>query len=814
MACELSLLNKRDFLFGETSSQDPTIPIILNPLFSGRAGTVLFPDADIASFSCSLIIPNVPTAKNITTTGFIAEWSGIQEATNYFIDVSTNNLFTNFVPGFENLAVNNTSQLITGLTPGTNYHVRIRAVSSNRLSSNSPNLVLFTAPVAPNQPTISNVTNSAFRASWNSVLGASSYRIDVATESNFLSGFVTDFNNRFVSGVITSMHVTGLSASTNYYTRIRAANYETEYLVFSSYSPNAVQITALLAAPTATDITTTEFTANWASVPDAINYRIDVSINETFNILLPNYNNLIVNGTSQQITGLTPGTTYYVRIRVSNAQGISANSATLTQITIPAAPNQPTISNINIDKFTVNWDAVTGATSYQIDVATNSDFTSLMSPSSIIPIPAYLQAEVIGVSAFNTYYIRIRAVNSAGISINSEIKTIELGFFEEESSILALASSLIDNKIPPGQPTANARIQGGVGGGAVVSDMFFSNLNLGGTRQLFVPSLKTLTPLPFFYSNIANLCNCFTPPRFQDLRSASGIKYQTITDGFNIYTSSGSGLSWKNSYPSKVITAVDMSRDGQYQVGVGSGVHFSTDFGENWISKNINLQLSDIAISDSGLYQIAVGVSGSDTLMPTVPTSYNLYRSINSGNTWTKSIDGISGFRAVAMSSNGQYQITYNSNGIYTSNNYGLSWELKLQKSFIKDLDISTNGQYQTFITLKEIFNSNDYGNTWTQVSNLSIQIEPFAQYGAPHQGLSFDVNSFAFNKIRISRKNPKYQAINMLYGKIILSVDSGNSWTPLFFNIVGPLVQQGQGIPPPVLDPRISANWTLLEIC
>jgi hypothetical protein len=357
---------------------------------------------------------------------------------------------------------------------------------------------------------------------------------------------------------------------------------------------------------------------------------------------------------------------------------------------------------------------------------------------------------------------------------------VNIGVFPEEGSILAFASALIENKIPAGNPP-------------LPENMFFSNLK---TTSEQVEFNTLLTPMPLIYSEIGRLCNCFTPPLIRDLRFGSGIKYQTIVDGFNIYTSSGSGLFWTGT--SKPVSAVDISSNGQYQAAVGSGVYFSTDFGKNWASRNINLQLFDISISDSGLYQTAVGVSGSDIPFT---ASFNLYRSINSGIEWTKPINGISGFRAIAMSSNGQYQITYNSTGIYTSNTYGSSWELKLQNSLIQDLDISTNGQYQTFITFKEIFNSIDYGNTWTSINNY-IPL-PFAQYNSS----VFDVNSFAFDKIRISRKDPKYRAISMLYGKVIYSISSGTSWLPLRFNNIGPLVQS------PPLDSRISANWSQLEI-
>ena len=72
---------------------------------------------------------------------------------------------------------------------------------------------------APSQPSISSVTPTSFVVSWGAVANAIAYRLDVATDSGFTS-FVSGFNNKAVAG--TSDTVTGLSAETTYYVRVRA----------------------------------------------------------------------------------------------------------------------------------------------------------------------------------------------------------------------------------------------------------------------------------------------------------------------------------------------------------------------------------------------------------------------------------------------------------------------------------------------------------------------------------------------------------------------------------------------------------------
>jgi hypothetical protein len=65
-------------------------------------------------------------------------------------------------------------------------------------------------------------TRSSFMANWESMNGATGYRLDVSTNPSFNS-FVSGYENLDV-GNITSRIVSGLSSGTNYYYRVRAYN--------------------------------------------------------------------------------------------------------------------------------------------------------------------------------------------------------------------------------------------------------------------------------------------------------------------------------------------------------------------------------------------------------------------------------------------------------------------------------------------------------------------------------------------------------------------------------------------------------------
>jgi phosphodiesterase/alkaline phosphatase D-like protein len=66
------------------------------------------------------------------------------------------------------------------------------------------------------------VTATSFTANWKHVGGATGYRLDVATDSSFVN-YVSGYQN-FDVGNVTSRDVTGLTADTHYFYRVRAYN--------------------------------------------------------------------------------------------------------------------------------------------------------------------------------------------------------------------------------------------------------------------------------------------------------------------------------------------------------------------------------------------------------------------------------------------------------------------------------------------------------------------------------------------------------------------------------------------------------------
>jgi hypothetical protein len=172
--------------------------------------------------------PTATAATAVTNCSFIANWNSVSGATGYLLDVSTNSAFTSFVTGYQDRVIGNVLSFnVTGLAATTTHYYRVWAYNSNGTSTASGTISATTtanlsAPSAPAATAATGVTGAGFTANWAVGCGATGYRLDVSTNNTF-SSYVAGYQDLDV-GNVTSRSVSGVSANTTFYYRVRGYN--------------------------------------------------------------------------------------------------------------------------------------------------------------------------------------------------------------------------------------------------------------------------------------------------------------------------------------------------------------------------------------------------------------------------------------------------------------------------------------------------------------------------------------------------------------------------------------------------------------
>ena len=169
----------------------------------------------------------------------------------------------------------------------------------------------------------------------------------------------------------------------------------------------------------------TEFRLSWSS--SSFTTYMDIATDPAFTTFVQGYNNLNI-GTENEylITGLSPGNTYYSRIRVVNSCGLVSNSqSVIVSLVIPIAPVVNAATAIDSYSFTANWSLVAGATAYYLDVAKDAGFTSFVTGFNNKKIGSDLKGMVTNLLCNTSYYYRVRAASTCGFSSPSDTITTQ-----------------------------------------------------------------------------------------------------------------------------------------------------------------------------------------------------------------------------------------------------------------------------------------------------------------------------------------------------------------------------------------------------
>lgn len=258
--------------------------------------------------------------------------------------------------------------------------------------------------------------------------GETAYELQYGTASTF-----TTFTSVALSANATGRAVAGLTANTQYYFRVRASNVAgnsafgnvaTATTPSVGTAPSAPSTLAVTAAATTSSTVTLTWLDN-ASNETAQSLEYSTSSSFASPTAIP----LASNVTSRTVSGLTRSTTYYFRVRASNAAGNSAysNSATTTTLAAASAPAVPTgltVTATSSSTLAVSWtDNATTEDDYALDYGTSGTFATFN--TNVYASNARTGA-VVGLAASTTYYVRVRARNGAGVGTSATVSATTL----------------------------------------------------------------------------------------------------------------------------------------------------------------------------------------------------------------------------------------------------------------------------------------------------------------------------------------------------------------------------------------------------
>lgn len=145
-----------------------------------------------------------------------------------------------------------------------------------------------------------------------------------------------------------------------------------------------------------TQDSSTSETVSWSASSGATSYQVSLNGGSPVS----------TTSTSYTFTGLTPNQSYSVSI-VAVDGSASSSASTGTFVTVPP-PESPSlnVSNITMDSAIVSWNAVSGATSYQVSVNGSVVESSTTSTSY----------DMTGLTSGSSYTVSVVAVNSGGQS--------------------------------------------------------------------------------------------------------------------------------------------------------------------------------------------------------------------------------------------------------------------------------------------------------------------------------------------------------------------------------------------------------------
>lgn len=317
--------------------------------------------------------------------------------------------------------------LFTGM-PATDIHGEERTDVNNLAGADIANPSAIT--IDTDLPALTKKgSNATFDLTFVPAATAFADGISRAVPAGHFPGFTYQwfFNNNPVTSGVNNITLNNNTLSISATNPTHAGTYKAivSYGSISAQTGNSVleietlEPELLSPANNSTDHPITSVTLTWVPALDATGYVLQVSTDPTFTTVLVEID---TTSTSYTLTNLQYLTDYYWRVKGYNAQNTSLFSTAWKFTTRPAI--YPIVLVAPADEAqdlpiqsTFSWNSDVDATQYEIQIATNEDFSNIYYTTTIseLSVNVDLQYET-------QYWWRVRGINDNYIGLWSEIR--------------------------------------------------------------------------------------------------------------------------------------------------------------------------------------------------------------------------------------------------------------------------------------------------------------------------------------------------------------------------------------------------------
>ena len=306
-----------------------------------------------------------------------------------------------------------TPHTLTSLTTGSSYQVRVRATTQTETGDWSDTQTQST-PVPP--MTLSQVTGVAVSMGSNDAelsvafmlqTQATNYDIEHRLTSSAPSGAWTRINTS-----MTPTTITGLTANTSYQIRVRAKNLtqtgDWSATATQSTSVTLVQVTGVTATQEMTD--QTQARISFDTQTSVTQYDIQYAeITGLATVSAPPWTTATATTSPATVTTVTPGRTYWVRVRARSGTMTGAWSSTIpysSPLALGQVSQIATSQESNTSVF-VSFPATQHAQNYEMQYKKSTDTAWTVGPSSF----SNSGVTLMGLDAETQYDIQVRGTS-------------------------------------------------------------------------------------------------------------------------------------------------------------------------------------------------------------------------------------------------------------------------------------------------------------------------------------------------------------------------------------------------------------------